>query len=65
VLAKIKATKDLFYTHVSPSIDTPEKFETKRAAMAQKIWHEMKATDSHQCRSCEPAELFEADAAKL
>jgi cytochrome c-type protein NapC len=52
VLAKIKATKDLFYTYVSPSIDTPEKFEAKRAAMAQKIWREMKATDSHPCRAC-------------
>ena len=109
VLAKLKATKDLFYTYVSPSIDTREKFDAKRAAMAQKIWREMKATDSHQCRSCHqedkmnlelqtakararhakgkvegktciechfaiahkepsgpgPAELFEADAAKL
>ena len=52
ILDKIKATKDLYYTYISPSIDTKEKFEAKRAVMAQKVWREMKANDSHQCRSC-------------
>lgn len=52
ILAKIKATKDLYYTYVSPSIDTKEKFEAKRAEMAQRVWRDMKASDSHQCRSC-------------
>lgn len=52
VWAKIKATKDLYYTYISPSIDTPEKFEAKRAHMAQNIWREMKANDSQTCRSC-------------
>lgn len=52
VLAKIKATSDLYYTYISPSIDTPEKFEAKRAHMAQAVWTRMKASDSHECRSC-------------
>ena len=52
VLAKIKATKDLYYTYISPSIDTKEKFEAKRAEMAQRVWREMKANDSQGCRSC-------------
>jgi len=52
VLAKLKATKDLYYTYISPSINTPEKFEAKRAEMAQRVWREMKASDSHECRSC-------------
>jgi cytochrome c-type protein NapC len=52
VLAKLKATKDLYYTYISPSIDTKEKFEAKRAAMAQTVWRTMKANDSHECRSC-------------
>jgi cytochrome c-type protein NapC len=52
VLAKLKATKDLYYTYISPSIDTKEKFESKRAAMAQSVWRSMKASDSHECRSC-------------
>ena len=61
VLAKIKATKDLYYTYISPSIDTPEKFEAKRAAMAQKIWWEMKADDSHTCRSCHRADKMNVE----
>ena len=52
VWAKIKATKDLYYTYISPSIDTQEKFEAKRAEMAQRVWREMKANDSQGCRSC-------------
>jgi len=59
VLAKIKATKDLFYTYVSPSIDTKEKFEAKRAHMAQNIWREMKANDSSTCRSCHRADKMD------
>jgi cytochrome c-type protein NapC len=52
VWAKIKATKDLYYTYISPSIETREKFEAKRAHMAQNIWIEMKENDSANCRSC-------------
>ena len=52
VLAKIKATKDLYYTYISPSIDTKEKFEAKRPEMAQRVWRAMKANDSQGCRSC-------------
>lgn len=61
VLAKIKATKDLFYTYISPSIDTKEKFEAKRAVMAQRVWKEMKDSDSHQCRSCHRADKMSVD----
>ncbi len=61
VLAKIKATKDLFYTYVAPSIDTREKFEAKRAAMAQRVWRTMKDSDSHECRSCHRADKMSID----
>jgi len=61
VLAKIKATKDLYYTYISPSIDTKEKFEAKRAVMAQRVWREMKATDSHECRSCHREDKMSVD----
>ncbi len=61
VLAKIKATKDLYYTYISPSIDTPEKFEAKRAIMAQRVWRDMKASDSHQCRSCHREDKMSVD----
>lgn len=56
VWAKIKASKDVFYTYIAPSIDTKEKFEAKRAVMAQRVWREMKANDSHTCRSCHRAD---------
>lgn len=57
--AKIKATKDLYYTYISPSLDTKEKFEAKRAHMAQNIWRQMKANDSHTCRSCHRADKMD------
>ena len=61
VLAKIKATKDLYYTYISPSIDTKEKFEAKRAVMAQRVWREMKESDSHTCRSCHRADKMSVE----
>jgi len=61
ILAKIKATRDLYYTYVSPSINTPEKFEAKRAEMAQRVWREMKASDSHECRSCHQADKMNVE----
>ncbi|PKO61100.1 MAG: butanol dehydrogenase [Betaproteobacteria bacterium HGW-Betaproteobacteria-18] len=61
VLAKLKATKDVFYTYIMPSIDTKEKFEAKRSHMAQKIWIEMKANDSHNCRSCHRADKMSVE----
>jgi cytochrome c-type protein NapC len=61
VWAKIKASKDLYYTYISPSINTKEKFEAKRSAMAQTVWAEMKASDSHECRSCHRADKMSVD----
>ena len=61
ILAKLKATKDLYYTYISPSIDTKEKFEAKRAVMAQRVWKEMKESDSHQCRSCHREDKMSVD----
>jgi cytochrome c-type protein NapC len=61
VWAKIKASKDLFYTYISPSIDTPEKFEAKRAVMAHRVWRDMKENDSHTCRSCHQADKMSVE----
>jgi cytochrome c-type protein NapC len=52
VWAKIKASKDMFYTYIVPSINTKEKFEAKRSVMAQRVWKDMMENDSRQCRSC-------------
>jgi len=61
VLAKIKASKDMFYTYIAPSINTKEKFEAKRAVMAQRVWKEMMESDSHPCRSCHRADKMKED----
>jgi len=62
VLAKIKASKDMFYTYVIPTINTKEKFEAKREEMAHRVWKEMMASDSHECRSCHRADKMLPDA---
>jgi nitrate/TMAO reductase-like tetraheme cytochrome c subunit len=33
-------------------LDTPAKYEAHRAELAQKVWTELKANDSAECRSC-------------
>jgi cytochrome c-type protein NapC len=51
IIAKIEATSDIYH-HVLGHVDTPQKFEAKREVMAQKVWADMKATDSRNCRNC-------------
>lgn len=51
VIRKIKATGELWY-HVTGKINTEEKFEEHRKAMAEHVWSTMKANDSHECRNC-------------
>jgi len=51
VIRKVKATNELFHK-VLGTIDTPEKFEKQRKRMAENVWREMKANDSHECRNC-------------
>ncbi|MCP4432847.1 MAG: hypothetical protein GY806_17890 [Gammaproteobacteria bacterium] len=55
VIRKIKATNELFHK-VMGTINTREKFEASRAAMAENVWEEMKATDSRECRNCHTLE---------
>jgi cytochrome c-type protein NapC len=51
VVRKIKASNELWHKALG-TIDTPEKFEKERKAMAERVWAEMKANDSHECRNC-------------
>ncbi len=51
VKRKIEATNELYHKVVG-TIDTPEKFETHRLALARNVWKTMKANDSHECRNC-------------
>ena len=58
LLRKVQATNELFY-HLRGTIDTPEKFEAKRAEMAGHVWASMKATDSRECRNCHSWEAMD------
>ncbi len=51
MVRKIQATNELYHTIIG-TIDTPEKFEKNRLAMAQRVWKTMKETDSRECRNC-------------
>jgi len=51
VWRKIQASNELYH-HFRGTIDTPEKFEAKRAELAEHVWATMIANDSHECRNC-------------
>ena len=58
VIRKIQATNELYHKIIG-TIDTPEKFETQRLALAQNVWTTMKATDSRECRNCHSKESMD------
>lgn len=43
------------------TISTQEKFEAKRLEMAERVWHEMKESDSQECRNCHNLEHMALD----
>lgn len=51
VVRKIEASKEV-YGKITGKIDTKEKFEAYRWEMANRVWDQMKATDSRECRNC-------------
>lgn len=51
VKRKIEATNELIHK-VLGSIDTPEKFESKRLELSEHVWETMRETDSRECRNC-------------
>jgi cytochrome c-type protein NapC len=51
VLKTLSGARDV-YGHLMGLIDTPEKFEARRAQMAQREQKRMKANDSAECRHC-------------
>jgi len=54
---KIRASNELFHKVVG-TIDTPEKFEEHRLEMAERVWAEMKANNSRECRNCHSFEAM-------
>jgi cytochrome c-type protein NapC len=51
VLRKIYASNELYHAMLG-TIDTPEKFESHRLEMAERVWASMRETDSRECRNC-------------
>lgn len=51
LVAKVVAAKDVYH-HLMGTIDTPEKFEANRLAMAQRVWARLEETDSRECKKC-------------
>ena len=51
IVRKIKASYEV-YGWLTGKIDTPEKFNDHRLTMAKSVWHDMKTTDSRECRNC-------------
>ena len=51
IIRKVQASKEVF-GKITGVIDTKEKFEAHRLAMAEREWARMKATDSIECRNC-------------
>jgi nitrate/TMAO reductase-like tetraheme cytochrome c subunit len=49
---KVGASQELYVKFVSGAIDTPEKFEKHRMALATRVWATMKDSDSRECRNC-------------
>lgn len=58
MIRKIRAVNDIWHTLIG-SVDTPEKFETKRLAMAEHVWDSMKINDSRECRNCHAKEAMD------
>jgi nitrate/TMAO reductase-like tetraheme cytochrome c subunit len=47
------------------TIDTREKFEARRMFLAKRVWGEMKASDSHECRNCHELQHMDLDKQQL
>ena len=54
---KFAASWELYHA-LRGTIDTPEKFESRRYQMALNVWQRMKDTDSQECRNCHHREAM-------
>jgi cytochrome c-type protein NapC len=58
VVRKIQASNELLHKALG-TIDTREKFESKRLKLAQHVWSAMEKTDSRECRNCHDFEFMD------
>lgn len=57
LIRKIQASGEVWGA-ITGKIDTPEKFNDLRWEMANKVWADMEATDSRECRNCHSYEAM-------
>lgn len=58
MLRKLQASTELYHALVG-TIDTPEKFEAQRLTMARRVWADMTASNSRECRNCHSDTAFD------
>ncbi len=57
LFAKIDSLRHV-YGHLLGTLSTDEKYEDARLRMAERVWDDMKAHDSRECRSCHNQEAI-------
>ncbi len=60
---KVFASKDVV-GEILGTINTPEKYEAMRLTMAKRVWAQMKAADSKECRNCHKFEKMDTSKQK-
>jgi len=60
VVRKIQASIEVYHWLVG-TIDTAEKFAGKRGELANRVWDNMKSTDSRECRNCHQFSVMELE----
>ncbi|SIN80742.1 NapC/NirT family cytochrome c [Halodesulfovibrio marinisediminis] len=60
---KIVASRELVQSFKGV-LDTPEKFDENRLRLAKRVWAEMEANDSRECRECHEQKAFKYDSFK-
>lgn len=59
LITKIRASKDIYHEFISHKIDTEDKYEQHRMAMAETVWSQLRANDSATCRSCHTSDAMD------
>jgi cytochrome c-type protein NapC len=60
MVRKVEAAREI-WGHLTGYIDTPEKYEKHRHAMAVREWTRMKKNDSQECRNCHTPEAMDPE----
>ena len=65
VVRKVQATTHEVPHWVMGTIDTREKFQARRLYLAKRVWTDMKASDSKECRNCHELQHMDLDKQQL